>query len=67
MGVKSSITLTRQEAIDKGVDLLIETQRRKFEAMFVGMSNRELEDKLEEMNDAAHDGEGFENYIISEY
>ena len=39
--------------------------KNKFIAKFTAMGNHELEDWLEETNDLLHDGEGFENYLIT--
>jgi hypothetical protein len=111
MGVKSTIDLTRESAMDRATDLKLETMRRNTEARFVVMEDdeldaaaadyrpslryedrqtkirelgeqalqkqrrqveaefhvlddKELEDELERLNDAANDGEGFENYSI---
>lgn len=64
MGVKHTVTLSRAEAEDKLVDLLQARQRRLFEAEVHLLSSQQLEDALEKLNDAAHDGEGFENYIV---
>lgn len=66
MGVKSTVQLTRREAIEKFADLKGKSKRRKYEAQATSMDRRELEDKLMELNDAANGGEGFENYIIQE-
>ncbi len=66
MGVKSTVTLTREEAIARYVRLLIETKERELAATAMLMSNRVLEDVLETVNDEYHDGEGFENYMIKD-
>lgn len=65
MGVKEIIFLSRDTAISKAVDLYIEKKKNKFIAKFTAMGNHELEDWLEETNDLLHDGEGFENYLIT--
>jgi archaellum biogenesis protein FlaJ (TadC family) len=67
MGVKSTRHLTRQAAEEKYVDLRQEETRRAIRAQAVAMNDTELEDMLERLNDTAHGGEGFENYIISEH
>lgn len=59
MGVKSTRTLTRAQAEEMYVDLKIRIRKYSFE-----LSDVELEDELERMNDAVNGGEGFENYII---
>lgn len=64
MGVKSTVTLTREEAEEKYVDLYTEMNRRRIRAQAVAMDDKELEDVLEEWNDKAKGGEGFENYLI---
>lgn len=66
MGVKSTVTLTRQQAIDKYADLKMAdlNMRRRFEAEATAMRDKDLEDKLEVLNDEARGGEGFENYLI---
>ena len=66
MGVKSTRTLTRDEAVKKYVDLKMEDDklRRQFQAEAVLMGTVELENELERLNDAARGGEGFENYSI---
>lgn len=66
MGVKSTVQLTRQEAIEKYADLKGKSKRRKYEAQATSMDRRELEDKLMELNDAAAGGEGYENYTITD-
>lgn len=60
MSVKSIVELTRNQAERKYYDLLAKLHNDRL-WMF---SDTELEILLEEMNDKAHDGEGFENYII---
>jgi hypothetical protein len=68
MGVKSTRTLTRQEAEDKYIALKAvikaASKERKWRSQAAEMSNEELEDVLEIMNDDANGGEGFENYRI---
>lgn len=67
MGVKSTVTLTVQEAIEKYADLKGPTMRRLYmqDALAMCVTDRpKLERKLEEMNDATNGGEGFENYTI---
>jgi len=67
MGVKSTITLTREEAEEKYIYLKQDLMKRKLRSEAVGMEDEELEDILCEMNDKASGGEGFENYSISDY
>lgn len=64
MGVKSTVRLSRQEAIDKAVYLYVEVNKRKIAAQFHAMSDKELEVELMVMNDEARGGEGFENYSV---
>lgn len=69
MGVKSTVTLTMQEAAEKYADLKGTTMRKLYirDAMFMGATDRrKLEDKLMELNDAAAGGEGYENYTITD-
>ena len=63
MGVKSTVYLTRAEAELKYHELYAKLHPRDNK---LDLYNQELEDILEDMNDRAHDGEGFENYIIRE-
>jgi len=67
MGVKSTVTLTYAEAIDKYVKLRQEemVQSLQREAFSLGAMNV-LADVLEDMNDRLSGGEGFENYRISD-
>lgn len=67
MGVKSTITLSRDEALEKYVALMKmsdERIRRQLEAEATAMLDKDLEDVLERLNDFVHDGEGYENYLI---
>lgn len=66
MGVKSTVSLTRSEAIAKYADLKAKTKRRKYEAKAIRMDRRELEDEIERLNDEVNGGEGYENYVIVE-
>lgn len=65
MGVKSTVTLTRDVAIERYVELVLPQYRRRLRAQATGMSNKQLEDTLEKMNDERAGGEGFENYIVT--
>ncbi len=65
MGVKSTVSLTREEAEERAVLLLQSVQRKAVIATVAALSNSTLENLLETMNDEANDGEGFENYQIS--
>lgn len=66
MGVKSTRHLTRERAEEMYVDMWFEKNRRKIHLLAFALENEELENILEEWNDELHDGDGFENYIISE-
>lgn len=66
MGVKTTYHLGRRNAILRAVDMHQEWERRKIEAIYTAMSDKELEDALEAMNDARNGGEGYENYSIRE-
>lgn len=68
MGVKSTVTLNRHEAINKYVDLRLKriNVERMLEAEATAMTDKQLEDVLERLNDAANGGEGYENYIIGD-
>jgi hypothetical protein len=61
MGVKSTIALTRLEAEGRYYELVTALMRKEG----LCFSDVILEAALEELNDAAHNGEGFENYTIS--
>lgn len=69
MGIKSTITLTREQAENKYAEILADNMKRKLRAIAVSMSDRELEDALEEENDkyyreTYYSDTGFDNYII---
>lgn len=66
MGVKSTVRLSRRAAEERYVDLLIEKSRQRLRAQVFLLNNEQLEDTLERLNDQAHGGEGFENYLIGE-
>lgn len=70
MGVKSTVSLSREQAEAKYIDLIMRAQeaelRSVLKALVSRMSNQSLEDKLEELNDADKGGEGFENYDITQ-
>lgn len=66
MGVKSTVTLDRGDAENKYADLIVKHGNPHY---FIyktigGWDDNELAEKLEEMNDQASGGEGFENYTI---
>lgn len=64
MGVKHTVDLTHEEAVERAVDLYAAINRRKIAAQFYIMDNSELETELMRMNDEYKGGEGFENYNI---
>lgn len=64
MGVKTTVCLTRKDAIEKAADLYERSRRRIVEALYYAMSDEQLEVALERMNDAANGGEGLEKYLI---
>ncbi len=68
MSVKSTKDLTREQAEDKFVELYL--ARKDLEAKArreaAELTDKELEDTLEEWNDERAGGEGFENYLIVE-
>lgn len=61
MGAKSTVTLTRKEAEQKYIELFTEMIIK----IPMLLNNSDLENKLEEMNNHIHGGEGFDNYIIT--
>jgi hypothetical protein len=66
MGVKSTVTLTRNAAEDLYVSLVTQQDhwRRKFRAEAAMMDDVTLENKLERINDEVNGGEGYDNYSI---
>lgn len=66
MGVKSTYHATRGEAEEMAIEMYLQLKKNKIRAKFVAMSDKELEDWLEEKNDKLHDGEGFKNYLIGD-
>ncbi len=65
MGVKSTVILGRDEAIERYVQLTLPEAERHLRAQATLLSNKQLEDTLEVMNDERAGGEGFENYLVS--
>lgn len=68
MSVKSTIVLDRMDAQNRYADLIVQCGNpHYFIHKVVSMWDDDyLEEKLEEMNDQAAGGEGFENYRIVE-
>jgi hypothetical protein len=64
MGVKSTVRLSRGDAIDRYKELSLSIERRRLDVQTCSMCNDCLEDALEKLNDEWHHGEGFENYLI---
>jgi hypothetical protein len=64
MGVKSTVKLTREAAVQRAADLHQKRERRLVEGLYHSMADSSLEDELERLNDDVHGGEGFENYFI---
>ena len=64
MGVKSTVQLTRAKAVQRMVDLKLEVWRKDVLARVESMTDTQIEDDLECLNDLAKGGEGFENYMI---
>lgn len=59
MSVKSTQAITRQDAEEKYRWLMMRAHKPE-----ASMTNTELEDELERLNDLVNGGEGFENYRI---
>jgi hypothetical protein len=66
MGVKSTKNFTRRELEDLYVEKKMSDPaiQRQFRAEAVLMSDTNLENAVERLNDELNDGEGFENYCI---
>ena len=64
MSVKSTINLTRDEAVQKFVDLRLKDMERFMRAEAIVKTDAQLEEILELLNDHANGGEGYENYSI---
>ncbi|PZR93560.1 MAG: hypothetical protein DI537_10615 [Stutzerimonas stutzeri] len=69
MGVKSTISLSREQAEAKFVDLMIDARQDEIRMMLkeraFQMSASDLTAILADLNDEARGGEGFENYAIA--
>ena len=69
MGVKSTRTLTREQAEDLFVEFLVEIAdpRDAYRSIAKKMTNQAMEDRLEQLNDMRHEsGAGYNNYSITE-
>lgn len=64
MGIKSTVDLTRKEAEEKLLNYIIEYQTKETMKLLKDITNKELEELLEEHNDFLCGGEGLENYLI---
>ena len=64
MGAKSTVTLSRSDAVDMAVSKFQELGRKKLRRRFNTLSDEELEDILELMNDRLNNGHGLDNYQI---
>lgn len=64
MGVKSTVTLTREAAEERYVDLFAKINAKDLKRQARVLSDKELEVILMQWNDVAAGGEGFENYRI---
>lgn len=65
MGVKSTIHLSRNQAVSKAIELHMQLDNSVV-TRYMLMSEEELEDELQHMNDAVKGGEGYENYTIED-
>lgn len=72
MGIKSSVVYTREQAETAYVQMRLNGKRAKYERKAKKLSNKELENQLEEMSDEEYNREnnstsgGFNNYVIGE-
>lgn len=64
MGVKSTTRLTREEAERRYVQFKLDEKREKYARKVKQFSDTDLENILEEMNDAKYEGGGFDNFLI---
>ena len=69
MGVKSTQHLTRKRAEEIYAELRMEQERRKYMSQAALLTNMELEDEIERLNDEKYSQEnagstGFDNYLI---
>lgn len=66
MDVKSTQCITRKEAEEKFVDLILqdESLKRHVRSLAVAMDNDELENEIEKIDDRLCGGESFRNYVI---
>jgi hypothetical protein len=68
MGIKSTKDVSRSELeemyVEKTIQLDKDHRKRLFKSQAVLMTDRDLENAVERLNDEVNDGEGFENYCI---
>ena len=64
MGVKSTTRLTREDAEALYAEFKARDKIRKYRSKAVAMTDKELEDEIERLNDKYLDG-GFDNYLIT--
>lgn len=64
MGVKSTRTITFEEAFDMYADFKIDRERIRLRCEAMMMSRTDLENILEKLNDERSGGECFRNYSI---
>ena len=67
MSVKSTRYLTRSLAVSKWAEFMWIRREEALKLLMLQaatMSDTQIEDELERLNDAANGGEGFENYTI---
>lgn len=66
MGIKSTIELTLEDAVERVIDMKMAEVRRLVELEVREMSETELENYLEAASDREAGGEGFDNFKIVE-
>lgn len=66
MSVKSTVELTKDEAVKQIVDLILTARESTLTRQIATISNEDLENLLERLADEAAGGESFNNYMIIE-
>lgn len=64
MGVKSTVMLGRDAAINRLSSLYMAQMEETLKVTVARMPDAVIESELERLNDLNHGGEGFENYSI---
>jgi hypothetical protein len=64
MSVKHTVRLTREDALVRLVDRMLENTRPSYEDAARKLDDNKLAIALERFNDIVKGGEGFENYLI---